>query len=120
MIEFLPESHGNVLGVKAVGKVTDKDYKEVLIPKVDRMLAKYEKGRFLYYLSEEFEGFEFGAMWDDMKYAAGHNAKFDKVALVGGPKWVDWSVKISQHFMKAEIRTFSADELTQAWGWVEE
>lgn len=120
MIEFLPESHGNVLGVKAGGKVTDGDYKDVLIPKMDSLLEEFGRGRFLYYLSDEFEGFELGAMWDDMKYAAGHNDKFDKVALVGGPKWFDWAAKISQHFVKAEIKTFSGDELTQAWSWVEE
>jgi len=120
MLEFLPESHGNVLGVKASGKVTDSDYKDVLIPKMDSLLEENDRGRFLYYLSDEFEGFEFGAMWDDMKYAAGHSSKFDKLALVGGPAWVDWTAKISQHFIKAEIQTFTADELAAAWAWIEE
>jgi len=120
MIEFLPESHGNVLGVKASGKVTDGDYKDVLIPKMDSLLEEYGRGRFLYYLSDEFESFELGAIWDDMKYAAGHSDKFDKLALVGGPAWVDWTANISRHFVKAEIRTFTADELAAAWEWIEE
>ena len=61
MIEILPKSHDNILGVKAIGKVTAEDYENILIPKLDSMLSEHEKGKFIYYLSPEFEGFEMGA-----------------------------------------------------------
>ena len=119
MIEILPKSHDNIVGIKATGKVTDRDYKDVIIPKLDSVLSQYDKGNFLYYLADGFEGFELGAMWDDLKYAAGHNEKFSKVALVGGPKWVDWTTKVCGHLVNAEIKTFASDQLDQAWSWVE-
>ncbi|MDP8298492.1 MAG: STAS/SEC14 domain-containing protein [Candidatus Tantalella remota] len=119
MINILPESHDNIVGVKASGKVTDADYKDVIIPKLDSVLSEYDKSNFLYYLSDEFEGFELGAMWDDLKYASGHHKKFNKIALVGGNKWVEWSTSVCGHMMNAEIRTFSDDQLSDAWQWVE-
>jgi len=119
MIEILPESHDNILGIKASGKVTDQDYKEVIIPKLDSILSKYDKGKFLYYLSDEFEGFELGAMWDDLKYAGGHHDKFDKIALVGGPKWVEWTSKVCGHLVTPEMKTFAEDQLAEAWQWIE-
>ncbi|MEA3489368.1 MAG: STAS/SEC14 domain-containing protein [Candidatus Omnitrophota bacterium] len=119
MIEILAESHDNVLGIKGSGKITDQDYKEVIIPKIDSILSKYGRGKFLYYLSEEFEGFELGAMWDDLKYAGSYSDKFDKIALVGGPRWVEWTTKVFGHFVKAEMKTFAEDQLDDAWQWIE-
>ena len=118
MVEILPESHDNVVGIKASGKVTDQDYKEVIIPKLDSVLSEYPKSNFLYYLSDEFEGFELGAMWDDLKYASGHHDKFDKIALVGGPKWVDWTSEVCGHLVSAELKTFESDQIAEAWAWV--
>jgi hypothetical protein len=120
MIEILPKSHDNILGVKATGKITAGDYETVLIPKLDKLMAEYGKGKFLYFLSEEFEGFELGAMWDDAKYAGGHNDKFDKIALVGGPKWISWTTKIAKHLIKGDLKTFPVDALEEAWSWLEE
>lgn len=118
MITILPESHDNVIGIKAVGKVTDEDYRNIIIPAIDDMLSKNEKGKFLYYLSPEFEGFELGAMWDDLKYAAGHHEKFDKIALVGGPRWVEWTSKVFGHMVDAEIKTYEDADIDKAWEWI--
>ena len=119
MIEVLSKSHDNVLAVKAVGKVTAEDYETVLIPTLDSLLAEHERGKFLYYLPSEFEGFEMGAMWDDAKYAGGHHNRFDKVALVGGPKWIEWTTKIARIFIDAEVKSFSEEQLDEAWSWIE-
>jgi len=119
MIEILPQSHDNVVGIKASGTVTDADYKDVIIPKIDSVVSTYDKSRFLYYLGDDFKGFELGAMWDDLKYASGHHEKFDRIALVGGPKWVDWTSKVFGHMVDAEIRTFEGDQLDEAWNWLD-
>ena len=119
MIEILPKSHDNIMGVKASGKVTDADYKEILIPGLDKIIQEHGNGNFLYYLSDEFEGFELGAMWDAAQYACSHADKFVKIAFVGGPKWMEWSVKMSEFFIKAEIKPFRDDQLDEAWNWIE-
>jgi len=34
MLEILPESQGNILGVKATGKLTKQEFQEVLVPRL--------------------------------------------------------------------------------------
>ena len=38
MIEVLSGSKGDVLGVKVSGRLTDKEYKDTLIPKIESAL----------------------------------------------------------------------------------
>jgi hypothetical protein len=42
MIEILPGSGGNVLGYRASGKLTDADYKDVLVPKLEEVAKQYD------------------------------------------------------------------------------
>ncbi|MFH1877216.1 MAG: STAS/SEC14 domain-containing protein [Candidatus Omnitrophota bacterium] len=119
MFEILPRSHDGVFGVKATGKITAKDYEDVLIPKLDDIIEKYGKVRFLYYLAEEFTGFEPGAMWDDMKYGTGHMDSFERVAVVGGSKWMEWITKLCGLFTKNRVRSFKEEDLKSAWDWID-
>ena len=119
MIEILPRSHDNIIGVKAIGKVTASDYENILIPRLDDLLATHEKMRFLYYVGSEFEGFEAGAAWDDAKYYEGHRDSFDKIAVVTDAKWLEWASKFGGIFVHGEIKTFHTDQLDEAWEWLE-
>lgn len=118
MIHVLSESQGQVLGIKATGKLTDQDYKEVLIPKLERVIREHGKARLLCDLGEEFHGWELHAMWDDAKFGFLHRNDFEKVAVLGGPKWIDWAVKISKLLISAEVKTFTPDQWQDAWTWV--
>ena len=120
MITILPKSHDNIIGIEAEGKVTDHDYKDIIIPAIDDMLRRHDRGNFLYYLGPDFTGFELSALWDDMQYAAGHHERFDKIALVGGPAWVNWTSRMFGHFVDSHVRVFDAKELDKAWDWVNE
>ena len=45
MIEVLPESRGNILGIRASGKLTDADYKDVLIPYLEKIIGEQGMAR---------------------------------------------------------------------------
>ena len=47
MIQVLPESKENILILRAVGKLTDQDYKDVLIPRLDSIIREHGKARLL-------------------------------------------------------------------------
>ena len=68
MIKILPESHDNVLGFEALEKLTDHDYKAVLIPQLDQILTEHGKARILFDMGEEFHGWELAAAWDDATF----------------------------------------------------
>ena len=120
MIEALPESEGNVIGVKASGTLTDADYKDVWMPRLLDAIQAHGKVRCLLYMDDTFEGWEFGAAKDDASFFFHHGGEIERCALVGGPKWVTWSARLFSHLMKAEVRLFAEDELAQAWEWLRE
>ena len=88
MIEIMEESKGKVLAAKASGTLTDADYTEVLIPALEKAIAWHGKVNLLLYMDASFEGWELMAMWDDAKFGIQHRNDLGKVAVVGGPAWV--------------------------------
>jgi len=118
MIEILPESQGKTLGIKATGTLTDDDYKTILIPRLETIIRETGKARVLFHMDEDFHGWELDAMWDDAKFGAAHRQDFEKFAVVGGPRWVEWGAKVGALFMKTELRTFPNDQLQKAWEWI--
>jgi len=118
MIEVMPESAGNVFGIKVSGKITAQEYEEVIIPRVDAIIQEHGKARFMWVLDDGFQGAEAGAMWDDTKFGLKHRHDFEKVALVGGAKWMEWLTKLFCKLISAETKTFSQDQLQEAWDWL--
>lgn len=118
MFTIMPESAGPVVGVRATGKLTDADYKETLIPAFDKLFAEHGSLSVLIYLDEGFEGWEVAAAWDDARFGLGHRKDFAKLAVVGGPAWVELGIKAFGFMMPGEIRVFPAGELDAAWTWV--
>lgn len=118
MIEFMPESIGSAIGIRAGGKLTDADYKRDLIPRLDTLFNKHGKLRVLFFMDETFNGWDLEAAWDDASLGLRHRADFEKIAVVGGPAWVEWCIKFAGFLMKGEIRTFGRDQLTAAWEWI--
>ena len=117
MIEVL-EQDGNVLCLQANGKLTHADYEEVLIPRLEQLIKSHGKARVLFAMGEEFHGWEPAAMWDDAKFGMKHRTDFEKCAVVGGPKWVEWATKLATVLITGECRTFPAKELQQAQIWL--
>ena len=123
MIEVMPESEGKVLAVKATGKLTNDDYSDVLAPKMDEILSAHGSVRLLFYMDDEFEGWEGGAVWADAKLGVQHagtvlRGGFEKIALAGGPGWIGKGAELAGYLMRGEIKAFDQDELDEAWSWV--
>jgi SpoIIAA-like len=118
MIEVMSESQGNMIGVKISGKITAREYEEVIIPRVEAILQEYGQARFMYVLDEGFQGAEAGAMWDDTKFGLKHRHDFEKLALVGGAKWMEWLTKMCAKFISGETKTFPLERLPEAWDWL--
>ena len=119
MIEVLPQSHDAVIGVVAGGVLTDADYKQTLIPLLEKKMASYGRVRLLIEVADTFGGWEMAAAWDDAAFGFTHRADFDKIAMIGGPQWIVWSTKLFAPFIAGELRTFPAGQSQQAWAWID-
>lgn len=118
MIEVMPESQGKVFGVKMSGKITAREYEDVIIPGLEAVFKEHGKIRLMYLVDESFQGAEAGAMWDDTKLGLKHRKDFEKLALVGGSKWMDWLTKLAAKFISGETKTFTSEQLQEAWDWL--
>lgn len=118
MIEILPESKGKILGVRVSGKLTDRDYQDVLIPILETVIKKHGRCRFLCAIDQTFSGMELGAMVDDARFYLKHKNDIEKMALVGGQKWIEVLMKVFVHFVPGDAKTFSGEELQEAWAWI--
>ena len=118
MIKILPESKGNILILCAVGKLTDEDYKEVLIPGLESIIREHGKARLLLDMGDQFHGWEAAALWDDAHFGLAHRKDFEKMGVIGGPKWVEWLLKVAALLISGEIRSFSSSEREEALRWI--
>ncbi len=115
MIEVLPESNGNILILRAEGRLTHQDYKNVIIPRLEAMISHHGKVRFLL---EDFDGWQAAAFWEDARVALMHRNDFEKIGLIGAPRWAGWGLKLAALAMSGEVRTFSPSERSKALGWI--
>lgn len=110
----MPESEGKIIGLRANGKLTDQDYQEVLIPSLEALIKQHGQVRLLCFMDGEFKGLEAGALWDDAKFFLPHKDDFEKMAIVGGPKWIELVMKLFAPLMKGDVKTFPTDQLPKA------
>lgn len=117
MITVMKESSGPMLAVTATGTVTGEDYTEVWIPALQKVISDYGKCRALLYMDENFKGWDLKAMWEDTKFGIKHRNDFARIAVVGGPDWVRWGVKLGELMMDCEIKTYEPSQLKEALSW---
>jgi hypothetical protein len=65
MIEFMPESSGNVVGIRMGGKLTDAGCKVELIPRFQSLFREFGRLRVLFVMNETFQGWDLEAAWED-------------------------------------------------------
>jgi hypothetical protein len=120
MIELMTDLPDHVLEVKASGEVTADDYKSVLVPAIEEMLAGRRSMRLLYVLGDDFEGFDGGAAWEDAKVGMKHLTSFERVAVVTEADWIEKMVKAFGFAMPGEVRAFGGNDLEAAENWIAE
>jgi hypothetical protein len=116
MIKVLPESRGNILALGAVSELTDQDYKDVLIPRLEAIMREHGKACLLLDMGDH--GWEAAALWDDAHFGLTHRNDFEKMGVIGGPRWVKWGLKIAALAISGEIRSLSPSERQEALRWV--
>jgi hypothetical protein len=120
VIEVMKDLPPNVVGLKATGKVTGKDYEEVVIPTVEARLKEHEKLRLLYHCGPEMTGFDLAAAWDDTKVGLRHMLDFERAAVVASDAWIRDSMKVFGFMMPGHIRVWDENGLEEAKAWVSE
>lgn len=121
MIERLPDMPEGTIGFRFTGEITRADYDEVLVPALDEAFASGEV-RCLCQLGPGFEGYEAGAVWEDLKtgakFSVGHLSAWKRTALVTDVDWVRHLSALFGWMTPGEMKLFELDELERAKAWV--
>ena len=108
-------SEGNLLEVRATGKLT-KEFYERFVPVVEQQIQEHGKLRVLFVM-HDFHGWSAGAMWEDLKFDLKHWKDIERLAIVGETKWQKGMAVFCKPFTSATVRYFDHSQLDEARRW---
>jgi hypothetical protein len=105
------------VGVEAVGRVTEEDYRQVLEPAVEDALERRDL-KLLYLLGDDFDAHSRGAAWEDTKLWATHLKGWQRIAIVSDADWLENAVKAFSWVVPGQFAVFETDDVDEAKGWL--
>lgn len=116
-VEVHEKAEGRILEVPVNGKLTREDY-ERFVPIVEQHIKRHGKVRLLLEM-HNFEGWNAGALWEDIKFDARHFNDIDRLAIVGETRWQKGMAAFCRPFTTADIRYFDHTQIDDARAWLE-
>jgi len=120
MLKTLDGPGPDIVAFTAEGVVTADDYRQVLVPAVERVIESGRRPRVLYVLGPDLERFELGAMFSDAKLGFSHLTDFDRIAVVTDHDWIRDAVRAFGIVIPCPVRVFDMDDLDDARAWIGE
>ena len=119
MIKVSPDCSKNVLILEAQGKLTDRDYKEVLIPRLESIIREHGKAPAAYRYGGSVRrlGTESGLGRRAIRTRAPEG--FRKNGGYLRRKWVEWALRVGALLVEGEIRSFTPSERDDAHAWIQ-
>ena len=116
MIQELTGLPDGVVGFEGSGKLEAADYRNTLIPAIERLIASKGAVRAVL-VFPEFGGLTGGGMWEDLKMGVEHLSKMKRIALVTDVDWMNRVVHLFGWMTPGEVKTFSLAERQAAIDW---
>ena len=120
MIQHLKDLPSNIVGFKASGEITEKDFTETVMPKVKTLIDKIDKLNYLLVLETSVNNFTIGAWMKDTMMGIKHLTKWNKAAIVSDVEAIRNFTNFFSYLMPGEFKGFEHKELQQAIDWVSE
>jgi hypothetical protein len=116
VIEELTDLPPGVIGFETAGKLHAEDYRDVLIPAVERAASQGDLRCVI--VIRDFDGLSGGALWQDLKMGVEHIRAWKRTALVTD---IEWMVQVARMFgwmTPGELKHFPLAERDAAITWV--
>jgi hypothetical protein len=112
-LEGLPEG---VIGFEAGGKLQAEDYRDVVLPALERAASTGEV-RFVIVM-KDFHGMSGGALWQDLKMGIEHLRAWKRIALVTDIEWMTHLTDIFGWMTPGKTKAFPLAQRDEAIEWV--
>ena len=116
MIKELSDMPSGVIGFEASGKMRAEDYRDVVLPALERAAAAGEV-RFVIVIPD-FDGMSGGALWQDLKVGVEHWRAWKRIALVTDIEWMKHMTSLFGWMTPGEVKTFPLAQQGEAIEWV--
>jgi hypothetical protein len=116
MFQELKDMPAGVIGFEASGKLAAEDYRDVLLPALERAAATGEVRCVI--IMREFQGMSAGAVWEDLKVGVEHLRAWKRIALVTDIAWMAHMTAIFGWMTPGEVKHFPLDQREAALVWV--
>jgi hypothetical protein len=115
VIEALSDLPTGVIGFEVAGTVNAEDYRDVVLPALERAAASGEV-RFVVVIPE-FHGMTGGALWQDLKVGVEHLWAWKRIALVTDIEWMHHMTTMFGWMTPGEVRHFTLSQRDEAIAW---
>jgi len=116
MMKELSDLPAGVIGFEASGKIRAEDYRDVVLPALERAAATGEV-RFVIVM-RDFDGMSGGAVWQDLKVGIEHLRAWKRIALVTDITWMRDLTSLFGWMTPGEVKTFALAQQDEAIAWV--
>ena len=116
MIGELSDLPAGVIGFEASGRIRAEDYRDVVLPALERAAATGEV-RFVIVM-RDFDGMSGGAVWQDLKVGIEHLRSWKRIALVTDISWMEHITALFGWMTPGEVRHFPLAQRNEAIAWV--
>lgn len=121
MIEIMDDVPEGVLGFSFSGAITRADYDEILMPPIRQAIESGDKVRALCLLGPDFDGYDKGAVWEDVKAGAewgiGRHSSWDRIAVVTDQRKIRKLASMLGWMSPGELKVFGTGQIEAARVW---
>lgn len=115
MIKELADLPPGVIGFEVSGTVHTGDYRDVVLPAVQRAAAAGEV-RFVIVIPE-FRGMTGGAVWQDVTVGIEHYRAWKRIAVVTDIDWIRHGTELFGWMTPGEVKVFPLAQQGEAIAW---
>ena len=115
MLNAIADAPPSVIGFEVSGRVTAEDYRDVVLPALERASASGEV-RFVVVIPE-FHGMSGGALWQDLKMGVEHFRAWKRIALVTDVDWMRHGTEWFGWMTPGEVKHYPLDQRAEALAW---
>lgn len=117
MIEIEHDRQDDSIVIRVVGKVSGRDV-ELAAPEIEQAMELATGPLRLMIRLEDFEGWEIGGLWEDLKFTMDNRDEFGRIAVIGESKLEKWGARLAAPFAGSEMRFFTHDREGEAREWL--
>ncbi|MDR6941329.1 SpoIIAA family protein [Mucilaginibacter pocheonensis] len=120
MLEHMDYLPRHVLGMHAVGSVTNKDYENALHPLLSEQVKQNGRINFLLVLETNIQNFTAGAWCGNIEIGLKYFLRWNKLAIVTDQKSFREFSHLFKYILPGKYKGYPLEELDQAVKWITE